>query len=528
LLIALEQERLSRRKHAVEESPATALRYCLDYAGIDIADVDVLALGSDHDRLAGWLGLTGEARRRVLAYDEPSRLFPDDLFKGRRPKRIQPFPHHMAHAASAFWPSGFDECAIIVIDAMGEDTATSIAVGHDSGVEIIETYGIDCSLGFYYECASEFIGLGRHDGGKLMGLASYGRPKYDVGLEYEANKIVWRHVPPSSLAGRALIKERSAELSKQFARSSFPYAPWAGESILAYADFAASVQLALENVILKIAERAKKLTGMRRVALAGGVALNCSANGRLARSGIFDDVYIQPMADDAGVGLGAALLAAWEAGTDLRGRAVMRHAYWGAPITAANTVAAFESAGLAAVEMPVDKLLTTVVDVISDGGIVAWGQARSEVGPRSLGARSLLGDPRSRESVVKLNLVKGREMWRPVAPSVPVERFDDFFDGAPDAFMIKSAQVRPEVRHLVPAVVHVDGSARPQAVFADANPLYHQLLLKFEEVSSVPILVNTSLNVAEDPVALSEDDVIEAFRKSEADAVVLGQHIAFR
>lgn len=528
LVVTVEQERLSRRKRAPEESPAAALRFCLDHAGIALSDVELVALGSDHNRLARWLGLDPAARAAVLPYDRPDRLFPAEMFGSQQPGRIVPVDHHVAHAASAFWPSGWPDCALLVVDAMGESTATSIAVGRAGRVEVLEAWGVDSSLGFYYEAASEFAGLGRQDAGKLMGLAAYGRPRYDTGLRFADGRLEWRGVDPPAGIGRRMIEHRSTALQAYFARTCFPYAPRRGEDIMAYADFAASAQRNLEEVVLGLAARAAELTGSTRLGIAGGVGLNCTANGRIADSGLFEDVWVQPMSHDAGVALGSALAAAAAAGTDLRGRSTMPHAYWGPGIDAAEAAAALDDAALTPTDLPSRALTERVVEIIAGGGIVAWAQGRAEVGPRSLGARSLLGDPRSRRTLVRLNNAKGREMWRPLAPSVPIEHFGDWFDGVPNPFMIVAAQVRPEVRTVVPAVVHVDGSARPQAVDRRHNPAYHDLLTAFGRRTEVPVLVNTSLNVAEEPVASSARDVVATFLKSGADAMVLDRYLVMR
>lgn len=528
LVVTVEQERLSRRKRAVEESPADALRFCLDFAGIRLSDLDCVALGSDHDGLAAWLGLSGAERERVLPYDRPSWLFPERLFGDERPRRVQAVPHHLAHAASAYWPSGYDECAVLVVDAMGEDTSTSIAVGSPGGLKVLEAHPVDTSLGFFYEAASEFAGLGRQDGGKLMGLASYGRAKYPAALAYRDNTLVWDGVADATARGRALIDERSETLQRYFAEHCYPHTPRRGESIMAYADFAASAQTALEHTIMGLARRARELTGMPRLAIAGGVGLNCTANGRLSRSGVFDEVYVQPMAHDAGVALGAALMAESERTPGLRDVSRMPHAYWGPDLTEEEVDGAFARTGLRAERFDRDALVHEVARIIAAGGIVAWGQGRAEVGPRALGARSLLGDPRDRQTLVRLNTAKNREMWRPLAPSVLEERFAEFFDGSPNAFMIMAAQVREEVRHRIPAVVHVDHSARPQVVSRTHNPMYHALLSAFDDLAGVPVLVNTSLNVAEEPMASSAADILATFDKSGADAVVIGDRLARR
>jgi carbamoyltransferase len=527
LVVTVEQERLSRRKRALEQSPADALRFCLEYAGITLADVDVVALGSDHDRLARWLRLDEASRRRVLPYDDPDWLFPRQLFGDERPARVEPIEHHLAHAASAFWPSGFEEAVVLVFDAMGEDYATSVSVGGPQGLKIIETHAIDVSLGYYYETASEFTGLGRQDGGKLMGLAAYGRPRHPVALDFRAGEIVWDGVAAATRFGRDLVDERCAALADHFARGCYPYAPRRLDHIMAYADFAASAQAALERVIVGLAEAARERTALSRVALAGGVALNCTANGRLAASGLFEEIYVQPMAHDAGVALGAALVAARARGAELAGSR-MRHAYYGPPTHDHEVVADLREAGLKAERLTPDAVPGRVAELVAAGAVVAWHQGRAEVGPRALGARSLIGDPRTRDTLVRLNRAKSREMWRPLAPSVQAERFGDFFTGLPNQFMIVAASVRPEVRSRIPAVVHVDGSARPHVVHRPDNPRYHDLLAAFDRLAGVPLVVNTSLNVAEQPMASTPRDSIDVYRRSDADALMLGDHLVVR
>lgn len=527
LVVTVEQERLSRTKRAVEQAPAEALRYCLDYAGIELSDVAVVALGSDHDRLAQWLRLDAEGRRRILPYDDQDRLFPERLFHGARPGRVTPVEHHLAHAASAFWPSGYEDALVLVCDAMGEDFATTVSIGSPSGLKIVEAFPVDTSLGFFYEAASEFTGLGRNDAGKLMGLAAYGRPKDPAALTFRDGVLSWEGVPEATAHGRDLINERSASLGEYFSRNCFPYSPREGDHIMAYADFAASAQSALEKVVLGLAEWARDRYGVRKVALAGGVALNCTANGKLSRSGLFDDVYVQPMAHDAGTALGSALYAA----NDLRTTPVncrMEHAYWGPDSTDEEVGAELRKAGLRAETLSPEAVARRTAALIASGAIVCWHQGRAEVGPRALGARSLLGDPRTRQTLVRLNTAKAREMWRPLAPSVLAERFEEYFDGVPNAFMIMAASVREEVRHRIPAVVHVDGSARPQTVHRETNPRYHGMIEAFADLTGIPLVVNTSLNVAEQPMACLPRDSIDVFERSGADALMLGDRLVVR
>jgi carbamoyltransferase len=528
LVVTVEQERLSRNKRALGESPADALRYCLDFAGISLDDLDAVTLGSEHELLAQWMGYDSARRSVMLPYDSPEWLFPHSTFGDQPRPPLLPVRHHEAHAGSCFWPSGFDECAILIMDAMGEDCSTSLAVGGPEGIRVLETYPVGASLGFFYESACDYIGLGRNNAGKLMGLAAYGRPSEDVGLTYGEEGIVWGPVRDPDLVGRALIEDRMAQLLNHFERTCFPFERGCTKDIMAYANFAASVQHAAEQVILALARRLRERTGLRRLVVAGGVGLNCTANGALADSGIFDEVWVQPMAHDAGVALGSALVVAHRFGQDVGGWAPMNHAYWGQPTDNSDVETELKRAGLQAERLETPELLRRTASIIADGGVVAWHQQRSEVGPRALGARSLLGDPRSRSTLVRLNEAKRREMWRPLAPSVLAERFDDFFVGSPNPFMIVAARVRSQVRERIPAVVHVDGSARPQVVSAETNPAYAGLLREFERLTGLPVLVNTSLNVAEEPLCSSPRDTVRTFLDCGADAMTIGPYLVRR
>lgn len=528
LIVTIEQERVSRNKRALGESPADALRFCLEFAGITLGDVDAVALGSEHDLLAQWMGYEGERRPVMLPYDSPDWLFPHRVFgEGRRPPLV-PVRHHDAHAGSCFWPSGFEECAILIMDAMGEDCSTSLAVGGPDGIRVLESHPVGVSLGFFYEAACDYIGLGRDNAGKLMGLAPYGRPTEDVGLEYGPDGIRWCPVQESGLRGRALIEDRMSQLVDHFEHTCFPYTRGCTEDVMAYANFAASVQRAAEEVVLALTRRLRELTGHSRLVVAGGVGLNCTINGLLAESGIFDEVWVQPMAHDAGVALGAALVVGHRWGQDVGGWTPMTHAYWGQPTDDSDVEAELKRAGLRAEKLDTPELLRRTAAIIANGGIVAWHQERGEAGPRALGARSLLGDPRSRATLVRLNQMKRREMWRPLAPSVLAERFDDYFTGTASPFMIVAARVKPEARHLIPAVVHVDGSARPQAVSGTTNPKYAGLIREFERISGIPVLVNTSLNVAEEPLCSSPQDTVRTFIECGADALAIGSYLAVR
>nr|MDQ3823941.1 carbamoyltransferase [Actinomycetota bacterium] len=307
LVAFVEQERLSRVKHALGEAPVDAVEWCLGSQGLTLPDVRCVALGSDHFALAEWLGPdTGEARE-AIALEDPARLFPPAVFGDGPTPPVVRFRHHLAHAASAFWPSGFPEAAILVLDAMGEDASAIAAVGSGDTIEVVRAWPVDVSLGYFYEAACEYVGFEWYDAGKLMGLAAYGRPTHAMPLVVRGSRLEWDGVATSSARGRALVRERREALLRRFEASSFPYERGLREEIMAYADFAASAQAALSEAIVELASDVRRETGIPRLAMAGGVALNCVANARIAAQGPFERVWVQPAAGDSGTALGAAL-----------------------------------------------------------------------------------------------------------------------------------------------------------------------------------------------------------------------------
>ncbi|MFY1691155.1 carbamoyltransferase [Plantactinospora sp. WMMB782] len=530
IVAAVEQERFSRRKRAIDQPPVEALAWCLESAGVELGDLHAIGLGSDLDLLGEWLGMEPARRRVDLPLDDPDRLLPTSVFGAAPRPPLVPVRHHLAHAASAYWPSGFEEAAILVVDNRGEDRATTLAYGTPEGITVLDSYPIEHSLGLYYRIATQYAGLYSKDGnaGKLMGLASYGSPVHDVALRHTPDGPRWTGVPPATTSGRDLPPERTEQLLRYFTQQCFPHFAGLREETMAYADFAASVQRAVEETLLGLAADLHERTGSANLVVAGGVGLNCTANGRLAADTPFERVYVQPMAHDAGVALGAALEVSFRSDPRRFRPEPMRHAYWGPAYDDDEIAKVLAEFGLASQRLSPAGLTGRVAAAIAGGAIVGWHQGRAEVGPRALGARSLLGDPRTRATLVRLNHLKRREMWRPLAPSVLADQFDSYFVGTPNPFMIMAAQVRPEVRSRIPAVVHVDGSARPQAVERADNPLFAQLLAAFAVEAGVPLVVNTSLNTAGMPLANHPRESVSLLLDTDLDLLAIGGHLVTR
>jgi carbamoyltransferase len=423
--------------------------------------------------------------------------------------------HHLAHASAVYYLSPFDEAAIISVDGWGEDETISISYGHGTAISTLATVTLPESIGEAYTRLTTKLGWGMDDAGKTMALAAYGTP---------ARLAVPLFDLSDSTATHLSIRTHSA---LKFVESVPPCA--IGESLSeVHASAAATIQIELERAMLTLAHWAQVRTGSKNLCLSGGVALNCVANHRVAAESTFRSVFVQPACGDSGIPMGAALAVQYSLEpTSTRhlftapylGRRYNRHSYLEA------------LSGLPTKEYPDDRsLCLTVAKLLANGLIVGWFQGRSEYGPRALGNRSILADPRRREMGERLNVaVKRRESFRPFAPSVIAERATDYFqlEGS-SPFMLFAAPVRGKMKDSIPAVVHIDGTARVQTVSRQSNPLFYLLIESFWEQSGVPMVVNTSLNTAGDPMVESPWDAVECFRKTELDVLVVGRFIARR
>jgi carbamoyltransferase len=519
LVCMAEQERLSRSKRALGQSPAGAVVACLRSAKLTLDDVEEVAIGWNVPEY-----LSAEEK----AYEARSFeqwLLPGELLPRQRPVALRFVPHHLAHAASGFYTSGFDEAAILVSDGRGERHATSVALASAKGIEILAQWDVTQSLGNFYGMAAEWAGFGYWGAGKLMGLASYGRARHRMPLV--ATPDGYAFVGSSTPAARTIGQYRQQErlLHWSFGRCP-PSAPGDGSDAMAYADFAAAVQEALEAAVLGLARVAVERTGQERVVLVGGVHMNCTLNGLLIRSGLFRHHWVPPVPYDAGVALGAALIRDRRLHPE-RGSDRMDHAYWAPEPDRREVPDAIRASGLPSRRISERSLISEVAERLAAGEVIGWWQGRGEIGQRALGARSILCDPRSRDALRHVNLLKGRELWRPLAPSIPEEHLADIFGTAiPSAeFMLSAWPVRAEAQRVLGAAIHVDGSARPQAVRRASNPRYWSLLEEFRSLTGVPALVNTSFNLAGDPIVASASDAVSTFLRSRLDALVLGDFI---
>jgi carbamoyltransferase len=521
IVAAAEEERFSRRKHgksavpfATWELPEQAMRFCLRRAGLRPEQLDAVAYSYDpalaggRDDIADITADDWEPLRTLYARRAPSFLA--TALPGLDPGRVVFVAHHVAHAASAYLAAGWEDCAVLVCDGRGE--RASMLAGRVAGgrLDVLGTQALPHSLGLLYSRLTEHLGFRRDsDEYKVMAMASYGRPAYLDEL---------RELVHADGAGGFRVEEIDLAAWAPALRSGDEWRP-------EHADLAASVQTRLEEVLLDLLGWLHRETGETRLAMAGGVALNCVANTRLLREGPFDEIFVQPAAGDAGTALGAALWIARERGEHIE---AMTTADLGRSWSDEELLAWLRSAGIEP-ERP-DDVAETAAEVLADDGIVAWFQGGSEFGPRALGHRSLLANPCQEANLERLNDVKGREQFRPVAPMVTLERAPEIFrDGPlPSPYMLFTHGVHDAWRTRIPAVVHVDGSARAQTVDRREEPLMAAVIDAFERRTGVPVLVNTSLNTAGRPMVDDPRDALECLGSAPVDALVIGPFVVRR
>lgn len=518
IVAAAEEERFSRRKHgklavpfSTWELPEKSMGWCLQAAGITPAELDCVAYSYDPrlmDRTSSDV-TEDECEPLRTLYAERAPSFLATALPGLDPAKVVFVPHHVAHAASAHLAAPFEDSSVLVLDGRGERASHLAGRSRQGDLDVLASQQLPHSLGLLYEEATVHLGFQRSsDEYKVMALASYGEPTHIGEFRRSVRATGDGGFVVDPLDFPSLVKQR---------RPGDPVGP-------EHADFAASLQLRLEEVLLDLAAWLHSRTGDDVLTMAGGVALNCVANARLADESPFSHVWIQPAAGDAGTALGAALWAAHRCGDQVL---PMTSAALGRRWDDEELGAWLTGAGVA-YEQPAD-IAAEVAAILATGSVVAWFEGRSEYGPRALGHRSLLADPRDRAMLQRLNDVKGREQFRPVAPMVLAHRAPEIFDGTfPSPYMLLVQEVRPGWRERIPAVVHVDGTARAQTVDRDAEPLLARLLERFEALTGVPVLVNTSLNTAGRPMVDHPRDALEVFGSAPVGALVLGPYLVRR
>ena len=565
IVAAAQEERFTRRKHDAR-FPANALRYCLEEGGIPLARVDRVAF---YDKpflkferlLETYLAFAPrgfKSFRMAIPLWLREKLFQKDLL-AKELKALEPgvnwlerllfSEHHLSHAASAFFPSPFEDALVLTMDGVGEWATTSAAIGRGNSLEIFKEIHFPHSLGLLYSAMTYYLGFKVNSGEyKVMGLAPYGEPKYAQAILDHLIDLK----PDGSYRLDQSFFDYCTGLTMTNARfdALFGAPPRRPEEPLTQRemDLAASVQAVTEEAVLRMTRGLRQETGLENLCLAGGVALNCVANGKVLRDGKFKRVWVQPAAGDAGGALGAALAAHHLFLDQPRqtggGRDSMQGSYLGPVFQQADIEARLTAAGARFTVLSGLELIERTADLLASENVVGWFQGRMEFGPRALGGRSILGDPRSSRMQSVLNLkIKYRESFRPFAPSVLREHVSEWFDLAEDSpYMLMVANVAASKRtdpagadaglfgidklkvprSVIPAVTHVDHSARIQTVHADTNPRYHALLTAFHARTGCPVMINTSFNVRGEPIVCTPEDAFRCLMGTEMDALVIG------
>jgi carbamoyltransferase len=552
LVAAAEEERFNRVKHCAG-FPELAAAWCLADAGLEAGDLDHVAVSRDPRANLGRKLLRtirhGASARYLKARLENAAKVRDvrgalatalDVAPEAIRAEVHNVEHHQAHVASAFFVSPFEEAAVLSVDGFGDFASTMLAVGRGNGFEVLDRVLFPHSLGIFYTALTQWLGFPKYgDEGKVMGLAPYGDPErhlgrmrdlvrlngsaFELGLDYfthdkEGVDMTWDEQTPS--IGRIY----SDRLAETFGPPREPQ----GELTERQEDVAAALQAMLEEAYLHLVRELWERTQIPDICLAGGVALNAVANGRIRPETPFEGVYVQPAAGDSGTAVGAAYWV-WNLALGRPRGFVMEHAYTGPGYSDEECAAALASVGLAPERLEDDALFPAVAERIAAGDVVGWFQGRMEFGPRALGNRSIVVDPRRPDMKDILNArIKHREPFRPFAPSILADATGEWFEqDYPSPFMVLVYKTRPEKRAEIPAVNHVDDTGRLQTVEERVNPRYHRLIGEFGKLTGVPVVLNTSFNENE-PIVMTPEHAVDTFQKTRMDVLVLGNHVVRR
>jgi predicted NodU family carbamoyl transferase len=526
LVAMAEEERFIRKKHAFGKVPYNSIAFCLNKAKITLDDVDKVAVGWNYKKLYGLAGVKEPSLNKLEEV-----YFPKKYFEYNDKLKIEMIDHHLAHAASSYYSSGFKNASIISIDGQGEDDSGCLAVGENGKINIIKKFPIKDSLGYFYDAITQYIGFDFMSAGRTMGLASYGNAKYEfeeIKLTDDGYKVDIKPRGSRGLDKEEMISKTWLRLLPRFGPKNVPqavYNPTYAKIIKnvklsqKHKDIAASAQKTLEETILHLTKIVVNETGYKNLCLSGGVALNCSMNGFLLRSGIIKDIYIPPFPNDIGVSIGAGLLV-----SDMRPKKRLIKINWGPEFSDKLIEKILKEYSVKYIK--VANIEKKVAQLIYKGNIVSCFQGRMEVGPRALGNRSILGNPCLPNTHDKLNRAKDRENWRPLAPSFIAEEMDEYLEDSTDSpFMILSFKVKKKYHKTLPALVHIDGTTRPQSVTKGANPQYYRLIKHFQKLSGFPVVMNTSFNGRGEPIVCNPYDALKSFYSNKTDYLAIGNYL---
>jgi carbamoyltransferase len=566
VIAAAEEERFSRIKHDFE-FPENAINFCLNLEGIEVEDLEyIVFFEKPFVKFERLLLCTMQTFPRSMKLFREAmvtwlgdklwikHLLQDKL--GVDSSKILFSEHHLSHAASSFYCSPFNEAAILTVDGVGEWTTATLGIGRGTDIQLLKEIKFPNSLGLLYSAFTAFLGFEVNEGEyKVMGMAPFGDPKYvdqvyevvnvdeEGGFELDMDYFSFHYSSDKTFTKKfEKLFGKPRDPKAEFFTDASGYPSYFGDKPddydeiakqnQYYADIAASIQVVTEQIMVKMANYAYKETGLKYLCMAGGVALNSVANRKILAQTPFEEIYIQPAAGDGGASTGAALYC-YHAMLGKPRNFVMEHAYWGEEHSPAATQEFLKENDIPYELIEDDqKLFERVVDSIQNGKVIGWHQGRFEYGPRALGNRSILADPRSKEMKDIVNVkIKFREPFRPFAPSILVDRAGEYFDldepekHYPARFMLYVTNVREEKRDILPAITHVDGTGRLQTVRKDTNPRYYKLIETFGDATGVPVLLNTSFNLKGEPVVNTPAEAFSSFSASGMDLLVLGNYL---
>ncbi|HEX3046832.1 MAG TPA: carbamoyltransferase C-terminal domain-containing protein [Bacillota bacterium] len=519
---AIEEERLNRIKHS-DKVPLKAIRFCLESMNLQFKDVEKIAIFGTEEFLNYQCRQYYFSKERKEDFiDIRTRIkttLEQEFGSPVRDEQLVFCNHHLAHALSAFSMSGFERSLILTIDGIGDNISGMVLQGNGNDLKTLITIPVENSLGWYYVDVISYLGFREFDEYKVMGLAPYGNPQKNAHLFNQ----FYRLLPQGNYA----IDTQNIHL---FLPSLGLPTRKAESSLQLHQDLAASLQVSLENIILHVLKHYQKETQNSCLCLAGGVAHNCSCNGKILYSGLFDRIFVQPAAHDAGTAIGSALYVFYKQ-QKLIPHKELEHVYWGTTIGNDDTIAGLLTPWRDYIEFDRwDNIEVKTAELLAKGAVVGWAQGRSEFGPRALGNRSILADPRPAKNKDIINeMVKKREAFRPFAPSILEEYVEEYYD-LPGMqkhypFMTFVVKVKEAKQKLLGAVTHIDGTARIQTVSRNSNPVYWRLIDEFRKITGVPILLNTSFNNNVEPIVDSEIDALVCFLTTQIQYLIIGNYL---
>lgn len=521
LLFSVEEEKLICKRHAYDTLPLESIKACLNYGNITMDDIDRVVIGWDYEKLYEMLG------KKFISKEEMSKaLFNDEKYADK----IEYLTHHQAHAYSAFIPSNYDKALVLIVDGQGEYMGTSVYLADRNSKNLKLLMETPVSLGYFYTGITKQIGFKGGEEGKTMGLASYGEPTYVeelrklINLDENGNINCAFHIDKVGKDEEKASLEKWKELLSNIIPKRNGKIIEVTEDILPYANLAKSSQVILEEIMCGLIKKYVKETGVHDVCIAGGVGLNCPTSSAVENMEEVSSVFVQPAANDGGISLGAAIKGAIDLGDDVK---IEMIPYLGPEYSNKEIEKALKEKDYNYDEF--DNIEEVIARLLAEGKIVANYQGRLELGPRALGNRSLLASPEKYEMLVRMNELKGREVWRPLAPAVMYDKQETVFDS--DIFsphMTKNFKVLNEMKDRLQAITHVDGTARIQSVTKEYNELFYNIINEFYKLTGIPVVINTSFNVKGEPIVCTPQEAIDSFERMNLDYLSIGNYLVKR